>query len=300
MIYKFQMTTIVYPCQPLADEILAKCRQSAQEFAKKYGRKPCLAVVLVGEDPASKIYVGKKSATCQANGLEPQDVRLPANISQSDLEREILRLNQDENVDGILVQSPLPRPLDEKRIQFLIDPQKDVDCFHPLNFGKLALDPLRALAEGLVPCTPAGAMEVLRANNISIEGAHAVVIGRSNIVGKPMALFLQAANATVTLCHSRTRNLAAVSREADILVVGIGKARFVGKDFVKPGAALIDVGINRISEGGKNRVVGDIDAKAVDGIAGFLTPVPRGIGPMTIALLIRNTVRAAFLQRSKA
>jgi methylenetetrahydrofolate dehydrogenase (NADP+)/methenyltetrahydrofolate cyclohydrolase len=291
------MKTNIYPCQPLADEILAKCRTSAEKFTKTFARKPRLAVVLVGEDPASKIYVGKKSATCQANGIEPEDVRLPAQISQSDLEKEIHRLNLDDTVDGILVQSPLPSPLDEKRIQYLIDPAKDVDCFHPLNFGKLALDPSRALEQGLVPCTPAGAMEVLRANKIATEGAHAVVIGRSNIVGKPMALFLQAANATVTLCHSRTRNLAEISRTADILVVGIGKARFVGKDFVKPGAALIDVGINRVFEQGKNRVVGDIDAKEVGGIAGFLTPVPKGIGPMTIALLLRNTVRAAFLRK---
>lgn len=291
------METKIYPCQELADSILITTQKSAEQYAQKFGRPPQLTVVLVGEDPASKIYVEKKGETCRKFSVAARDIRLPADISQGELEKTIRDLNADEGVDGILVQSPLPKNLDEKRVQALILPTKDVDCFHPENVGQLMIDAGKALKSGMVPCTPAGVMEVLRANQVQVEGAHAVVIGRSNIVGKPMALMLQSANATVTMCHSRTKDIAKVCRGADILVAAIGKAKFVGKDFVKPGAVLIDVGINRILVNGKAKVVGDIDADAVAGIASLLTPVPKGIGPMTIALLIRNTVRAAQNRR---
>lgn len=292
------MQTKIFPCQPVADDILKKSQREAEAFAKKHGRPPQLTVVLVGEDPASKIYVQKKSEMCRKHGVLANDVHLKVS-SQSGLEKIIHQLNADRAVDGILVQSPLPRGFDPHRIYSLIATEKDVDCFHPFNVGQLTIDAKQALAQGMVPCTPAGVMEVLRANKIATDGANAVVLGRSTIVGKPMALMLQAANATVTMCHSRTKDLPAICRTADILVAAIGKAKFVTKDFVKPGAAVIDVGINRLLINGKPIVVGDVNTRELDGVAGFVTPVPKGIGPMTIAMLIRNTVRAAFLREEK-
>ena len=285
----------MYPCQPLSDELLKKVQREAEAFTKKRGRPPQLTVVIVGDDPASKIYVGKKTEMCRKHGIAANDVRLPVS-SQSGLEKLIAQFNADKSVDGILVQSPLPKGFDANRIHTLIAPEKDVDCFNPINVGKLMIDAGFALTKGLVPCTPAGVMEVLRANKINLDGADAVVLGRSTIVGKPMALILLSANATVTMCHSRTRDLPAICRTADVLVAAIGKAKFVTRDFIKPGAAVIDVGINRMLINGKSIVVGDVNAHDVDGVAGLLTPVPKGIGPMTIAMLIRNTVRAAYLR----
>lgn len=287
------MKTKLIDCPSLADSILRSTQASALAFEQRTGRRPALAVVLVGEDPGSKIYVAKKSETCRAFGMEARDISLPASTSQAELEARVLALNEDDSVDGILVQSPLPAPLDQERIQRLIAPEKDVDCFHPQNVGELTLNPRRAFSSGLVPCTPAGVIEVLNAEKIPLRGAKAVVLGRSNIVGKPMALLLSAFDATVTICHSQTRDLEALCLEADILVAAIGRPKFVNSAHVKPGAIVVDVGINRVERDGKIRVVGDVDATSIQGIAAALTPVPKGIGPMTISLLLRNTCRAA-------
>ena len=257
------MSAQVYRCKDLSHSILGDCKAAAEKFAAASGRAPCLTVVLVGEDPASTIYVSKKAQTCRDNAIDARDVRLPAGTSQAELEALIAKLNADKEVDGILVQSPLPQGLDELKIQRLIDPAKDVDSFHPQNVGRLCIDANEVLANGLPPCTPAGVMEVLRANDIPIAGKHAVVVGRSNIVGKPMAQMLLAQSATVTICHSRTADLAAECRRADIVVSAVGKAKFIGAEHVKPGATLIDVGINRIEVEGKAKLAGDIDRAAV-------------------------------------
>jgi methylenetetrahydrofolate dehydrogenase (NADP+)/methenyltetrahydrofolate cyclohydrolase len=277
--------TIIFKTAALAEKILLE----AQSAAKKLPQKPSLTVVLVGSDPASSIYVKKKTETCRKYGLEAQDISINPAEGFAKLEETVKALNKDPKVHGILVQSPLPKGWDERKIQKLINPAKDVDGFHPENAGALLIDARETLAHGLPPCTPAGVMEILKEAKISLAGKHAVIIGRSTIVGKPMAMMLLAADATVTIAHSKTKNLPGLCREADILVAAVGKARFVTKEFIKDGAVLIDVGINR--EGPK--VVGDIDPQAAQGVASFLTPVPNGVGPMTIALLIRNTVRAA-------
>jgi methylenetetrahydrofolate dehydrogenase (NADP+)/methenyltetrahydrofolate cyclohydrolase len=287
------MATQIYKTQELAKSILSSVKAQAEEFTRFHHRKPTLAVVLIGEDPASTIYVRKKSETCKANGLDTRDIVIHPKEGFAKLVQTVCDLNLEANIDGILVQSPLPKGWDERAIQSLIAPEKDVDGFHPENAGKLFIDAKQTLEQGLPPCTPAGVMEILKANNINPSGKTAVVIGRSTIVGKPMAQMLLSADATVTIAHSRTQNLQKVCAQADILISAIGKARFVTKEFVKPGAIVIDVGINR--ENGK--VVGDVDAKSVEGTAAFLTPVPNGVGPMTIALLIRNTVRAALTAR---
>lgn len=279
------METLLFKTPDLAEKILSEARAGAA----KLQRKPGLAVVLVGDDPASTIYVKKKTETCRKNGLEAEDIHLQPREGFAKLEEIILQLNARKDIDGILVQSPLPKGWDERKIQALIDPAKDVDGFHPQNAGALFIDAKETLQRGLPPCTPAGVMEILREAKISTTGKHAVVLGRSSIVGKPMALMLLGADATVTIAHSKTQNLSQLCASADILVVAVGKARFVTKEFIKPGAAVIDVGINRDGK----RVVGDVDADSVKGIASFLTPVPHGVGPMTIAMLIRNTVRAA-------
>ncbi|MGE3261621.1 MAG: bifunctional 5,10-methylenetetrahydrofolate dehydrogenase/5,10-methenyltetrahydrofolate cyclohydrolase [Bacteriovoracia bacterium] len=279
------METLLFKTPELAEKTLSEARAGAA----KLQRKPGLAVVLVGDDPASSIYVKKKTETCRKYGLHAEDFHLQPSEGFAKLEETILQLNARKDIDGILVQSPLPSGWDERKIQALIDPAKDVDGFHPQNAGALLIDAKQTLASGLPPCTPAGVMEILREAKIPTSGKHAVVLGRSSIVGKPMALMLLGADATVTIAHSKTKNLAELCAGADILVVAVGKARFVAKEFVKPGAVIIDVGINRDGK----RVVGDVDARSVMGIASFLTPVPNGVGPMTIAMLIRNTVRAA-------
>ncbi|MCX8099289.1 MAG: bifunctional methylenetetrahydrofolate dehydrogenase/methenyltetrahydrofolate cyclohydrolase FolD [Casimicrobiaceae bacterium] len=253
------------------------------------GLTPGLAVVLVGEDPASQVYVKNKIATCEALGMASFHHRLPASTSEAELLALIARLNADASVHGILVQLPLPKHIAEARVIEAIAPEKDVDGFHAANIGALTIGRPR-----FAPCTPAGCMELLASIGLTdLRGKHAVVIGRSNIVGKPMALLLLHANATVTLCHSATANLTEHTRRADILVAAVGRPRFVTAEMVKPGAVVIDVGINRLpaSEGGG--LVGDVDFERVREVAGAITPVPGGVGPMTIAMLMKNTLAAA-------
>ncbi len=294
------MQTTLFSGKDLAQKILSECSVEAREFESHHARRACLSVILVGNDPASSIYVKKKGESCKTHGLEVIDYHLNPDLGFPALKRLVRELNERRDVDGILVQSPLPKGWDEKEIQSLIDPAKDVDGFHPNNAGVLCIDANKSLESGLPPCTPAGVIEILKAGKISMAGKKAVILGRSNIVGKPMALMLLAQDATVTICHSKTPNLAALCKEADILVSAIGKAKFVTKEFVKQGAAVIDVGINRMQKDGKSIVVGDVDSSSVSGVAGFLTPVPNGVGPMTIALLIRNTLRAARLRSAQA
>ena len=251
------------------------------------GVKPHLAVVLVGEDPASQIYVRNKERACEKLGIRSTVLRLAAECTQQELEDAVRTLSADPQVHGILVQLPLPRHLDAAPVIALIDPRKDVDGFTPVNAGRLLNG-----EKGFVACTPGGVMEILRHYDVPICGRSAVVVGRSNIVGKPMALLLLAENATVTVCHSRTRNLAQVTRGADILVAAVGKAGFITADMVKPGAVVVDVGINRVN----GKVVGDVDFESVSEVAGFLTPVPGGVGQMTITMLLKNTLDAARMQ----
>lgn len=248
------------------------------------GVHPHLAVVLVGDDPASAVYVRNKENACKNAGVRSTVIRLCADCDQETLEQTVSRLNDDPEIHGILVQLPLPRHLDTSRVLGLIDPRKDVDGFHAVNCGLLMNG-----QEGFVPCTPRGVMDILREYDVDPRGKHAVIIGRSNIVGKPMAMLLLAADATVTICHSRTQNLAEITKQADILVAAIGRRGFVTKDMVKPGAVVVDVGINRKEEGG---VCGDVTPDVFD-VAGMMTPVPGGVGPMTIATLLKNTLDAA-------
>lgn len=247
------------------------------------GVTPHLAVVLVGENSASQVYVRNKENSCIRAGMLSSVIRMDENTTQEALEEVVVKLNKDVSVHGILVQLPLPKHLDEARVLRLINPDKDVDGFHAMNSGRLMNG-----QKGFVPCTPLGVMKLLEAYDIPVSGKHAVVIGRSNIVGKPMAMLLLAANATVTICHSRTQNLAEITRQADILVAAVGRAGFVTADMVKPGAAVIDVGINRVD----GQIVGDVDYAAVSEVAGYITPVPGGVGQMTIAMLLANTLDA--------
>jgi len=249
------------------------------------GVQPCLGVVLVGDDSASRIYVRNKVRACAATGVDSRDIGLPAQISEAELLDAIAGLNADPAVHGILVQLPLPPHLDPGRVIGAISPHKDVDGFHPLNMGALL-----AGRPGFVPCTPAGIMVMLERCGIELSGKRAVVVGRSNIVGKPMALLLLQRDATVTICHSKTRDLGALTREADVLVAAIGRPRAIGAAMVKPGACVIDVGINRLDDG---TLAGDVDTRAVRDVAGWITPVPGGVGPMTVAMLIASCVRAA-------
>ena len=251
---------------------------------KEKGVVPGLAVILVGEDPASQVYVRNKGRACDELGMYSQTVRLPESTAQAELEKEIDRLNADERVHGILVQLPLPRHLNEAAALARIIPEKDVDGFHVENAGKLFTG-----QKGVVPCTPKGILHMLKAAHVPLSGKDAVVIGRSNIVGKPVAMLLLQENCTVTICHSRTADLAAHTRRADILVAAVGKPRFVTADMVKPGAAVVDVGINRVD----GKVVGDVDFEQVEKVAGYISPVPGGVGKMTIGMLMENTVEAA-------
>ena len=251
---------------------------------KENGIEPALAVILVGEDPASKVYVRNKARACKECGIRSEVIRMSAETTQAELMAEIERVNSDPALHGLLIQLPLPAHLDEAAALAAVDWRKDVDGFHKMNAGALLEG-----EEGVRPCTPAGCMELLRRSHVPLTGAKAVVVGRSNIVGKPMALMLLRENCTVTVCHSHTKNLAEITREADILVCAIGRARFVTADMVKPGAAVIDVGINRLPDG---TLCGDAD-ESVASVAGFLTPVPGGVGPMTVACLMKNTIEAA-------
>ncbi|MBQ4073951.1 MAG: bifunctional methylenetetrahydrofolate dehydrogenase/methenyltetrahydrofolate cyclohydrolase FolD [Clostridia bacterium] len=243
-----------------------------------------LAVILVGEDPASQVYVRNKGKACEELGIHSETIRLPEETSQQALEALIDQLNQDDRIDGILVQLPLPRHLNEAQALRKIIPEKDVDGFHIENAGKLFTG-----QQGVVACTPKGIMHMLKEAKVPLSGRHAVVIGRSNIVGKPIAMLLLDENCTVTICHSRTQDLPGHTRQADILVAAVGRAGFVTADMVKPGAAVVDVGINRVN----GKVVGDVDFEAVEKVAGYISPVPGGVGKMTIGMLMENTIEAA-------
>jgi methylenetetrahydrofolate dehydrogenase (NADP+)/methenyltetrahydrofolate cyclohydrolase len=251
------------------------------------GIRPGLTVVLVGDDPASQVYVRNKVRACAETGVESRHIALPAQVDEAELLATIAGLNADPAVHGMLVQLPLPRHLDSGRVLEAIAPHKDVDGFHPMNTGALL-----AGRPGFVPCTPAGIMVMLERCGIELSGRRAVVVGRSNIVGKPMALLLLQRDATVTICHSKTRDLAALTRQADVLVSAIGRPKAIGAPMVKPGGCVIDVGINRLADG---RLAGDVDTAGVKDVAGWITPVPGGVGPMTVAMLIASCVRAAEL-----
>ncbi|MEQ8345630.1 MAG: bifunctional methylenetetrahydrofolate dehydrogenase/methenyltetrahydrofolate cyclohydrolase FolD [Sneathiellaceae bacterium] len=274
-----------------AEGLRGRVAEGVAAFTAAAGRKPGLAVVLVGEDPASQVYVRNKHRAAVEAGLESFEIRLPADTGQDTLMAEVARLNADPAVDGILVQLPLPGQIDSEPVILAIDPDKDVDGFHPVNVGRLGLG-----SAGFVPCTPRGCMMLLRDRLKRLDGLHAVVVGRSNIVGKPMAQLLLAANCTVTIAHSRTRNLDILCRTADILVAAVGRPAMIRGDWIKPGATVIDVGVNRVphpDDPAKTRLVGDVDYDGVVLRAGAVTPVPGGVGPMTIAVLLANTLDAA-------
>ena len=283
------MSARILSGKEFALQIKEEVRRDAAALLEQTGVVPGLTVVLVGEDAASQVYVNNKHKACLELGIRSDIVRLPETASKEELLAVIERLNQDQAVHGILVQLPLPQALRavEQEVLLAINPAKDVDGFHPLNAGRLAVGD-----EHLVPCTPAGCVKMLEMAGLEIRGKHAVVIGRSNIVGKPMAQLLLARDATVTICHSRTKDLAAMARQADILVAAVGKAHFVTADMVKEGAVVIDVGINRLPNG---KLAGDVDFEQVQQVAGAITPVPGGGGLLTIAMLLANTLKAAQL-----
>jgi len=305
------MTARVLDGTKIRDQVFSELSAVVQRMAAE-GIRPGLAAVLVGENPASQLYVKSKIAACEQIGLASWMYTPPASITTDELLHLVKDLNNDDAVDGILIQLPLPPQVDAKRILEAVDPAKDVDGFHPVNLGRLVSG-----RPGLVACTPAGCMEILRRADIKIEGANAVVLGRSDIVGKPMALLLMHANATVTICHSKTRDLPDVVRRADIVAAAMGKAGYVAADWIRTGAAVIDVGTNRVTDAKEaerllrnfparlekfrakgSALVGDVHPDAVN-TAGALTPVPGGVGPMTIAMLMSNTVKAARLRRGK-
>ena len=271
----------------IAAEVRERIAADTRAFSGKYGFVPGLAVVIVGEDPASQVYVRNKGKACAEVGFYSEIHRMAADTTMEELLAKIEALKNDPRIHGILVQMPLPAHLDEKTVIDAIPPEKDVDAFHLVNTGRIMRGDYHFL-----PCTPAGVMEMLRHENIDVAGKECVVVGRSNIVGKPMAMLLLHANGTVTICHSRTKNLAEVTRRADILVVAIGKADFVTGDMVKEGAVVIDVGMNRRADG---KLTGDVDFASVEPKASAITPVPGGVGPMTITMLLENTLTAAAM-----
>jgi len=283
------MTAIRIEGKPIAAALREQVARGVQAFRARTGRVPGLTVILVGEDPASQVYVRNKGQLTREAGMISHEIRLPADTSQAALLAEVARLNADSAVDGILVQMPLPPQIDTQAVVAAIDPAKDVDGLHPVNAGRLAQG-----IEALVPCTPRGCMIMLAHHGVKVEGAHAVVVGRSILVGRPMAALLTAANATVTVAHSRSRDLPGLCRQADILVAAVGRPEMIQGSWVKPGAAVIDVGINRIpAEGGKTRLVGDVHFASAAEVAGAITPVPGGVGLMTVACLLDNTLIAA-------
>ena len=285
------MTARLIDGKAIAASIRERLKISVAEFQNSTNLTPKLAAILVGEDPASQVYVRNKEQACAKAGIASDVHRLPGTITQSELLGLVARLNSDVTVHGILVQLPLPKQINETTVLDSVTPLKDVDCFHPENVGRLAQGRPRFL-----PCTPHGVQVLLRESNVNVDGAHVVVLGRSEIVGKPVGLMLvqkgETANATVTICHSRTRNLAEITRSADILIAAIGKPEFVTREMVKPGAVVIDVGINRVAD----KLLGDVAFDEVSSIASAITPVPGGVGPMTIAMLLENTLMAAKLQ----
>ena len=268
----------------IAQAVRGEVAAEIESWCAAGGPRPGLATVLVGHDPASAVYVGGKQRACAEVGIEGFAHDLPADAAQADVAQLLVELNEDDRVSGILLQLPTPPHIDGSHLTTLIDASKDVDGLTPLSAGLLAKG-----LPGLRPCTPAGIVELLRRYEVVLEGAEAVIVGRSDLVGKPLAALLLAENATVTLCHSRTRDLGAVCRRADVLVAAVGRPRMIAGDWIKPGAAVIDVGINRTDDG----LVGDVDFEAAAHVAGLITPVPGGVGPMTIAMLLRNTLSAA-------
>lgn len=268
-----------------------RIKEECETFRKETGVQPGLAVIIVGQDPASQIYVRNKELACEEVGFYSEKYALPEETTQQELMALIEKLNNDPKIHGILTQLPLPKHLDEQQVIDAISPAKDVDCFHPVNVGKVMIGNYDVL-----PCTPAGIMEILAHYEIDIKGKECVVIGRSNIVGKPMAMLLLHQHGTVTICHSRTQNLKEVCRRADILVAAVGKANFVTADMVKPGAVVVDVGMNRLPD---KKLAGDVDYAQVEPVASYITPVPGGVGPMTITTLMLNTLHAAQAQQKK-
>ena len=282
------MTARIIDGKAIAQRINLETAAKVAAFAKVHGRAPGLAVVLVGEDPASEVYVRRKVEATTAAGLVSIEHKLIAETPEVEILALIRRLNDDPKVDGILFQLPVPGHIDSNRVIDTIDPDKDVDGFHVINAGRLAVG-----FDGFVPCTPLGCMLLLNEVGVKLEGAEAVVVGRSNLVGKPVAQLLLRRNATVTVAHSRTHDLASVCRRAVVLIAAVGRPRMIQGDWIKPGATVIDVGINRVVDGGRNRLVGDVDYAGAVEVAGAITPVPGGVGPMTVACLLHNTLTAA-------
>jgi methylenetetrahydrofolate dehydrogenase (NADP+)/methenyltetrahydrofolate cyclohydrolase len=268
----------------LAATVRVRVKEGVSHLAQR-GIRPGLAVILAGDDPASRVYVRHKTLACEETGVQSKVFEFKASVSQAELLQRIEALNADPAIHGILVQLPLPRHVDAARVLALVSPAKDVDGFHAMNLGALVTG-----APGFVPCTPAGVMRLLEHSRVPVAGSRAVVIGRSNIVGKPLALLLLQKDATVTICHSKTKDLENVARSADILIAAVGRAKLVTREMVKPGACVIDVGVNRGADG---KLAGDVDFDAVRNVAGSITPVPGGVGPMTIAMLLENCLRAA-------
>jgi methylenetetrahydrofolate dehydrogenase (NADP+) / methenyltetrahydrofolate cyclohydrolase len=290
------MTAKIIDGKAIAEAVRQEAADEVAVLRQQYGVVPTLAAVLVGENPASQTYVSSKGKACEAAGMGSVTHRLPATATQQEVEDLVRALNADPAINGILVQLPLPKGLNEQAVLDLISLDKDVDGFHPMNIGQLVM---KGRVPQFIPCTPAGCIELLVRSGIPIAGADAVVVGRSNIVGIPVAALLNNADATVTICHSRTKNLPDVVRRADIVVAAIGRPEFVRGDWLKPGAAVIDVGINRIEDPSKKsgfRLVGDVCYSEAVEVAGAITPVPGGVGPMTIAMLLKNTVRGYKLQ----
>ena len=287
------MTAVILSGTALAETIRAEIALEAARFREQTGVVPCLAAVLVGSDAASEVYVRNKRKACERAGIESRLERLSAETSVEELLSLLARLNEDTGVHGILVQLPLPSAIDSAQVLDAVHPAKDVDCFHPENVGRLLQGRPRFL-----PCTPQGVMELLTRSGVELAGRHVVIVGRSDIVGKPLAAMLvqRGVDATVTVCHSRTRDLAEITRLAEILVVAIGKPRFITPDMVRPHAVVVDVGINRLAD----RIVGDVDSHAVSHVASRITPVPGGVGPLTVTMLLRNTLAAAREQAVEA
>ncbi len=287
------MTAQLIDGKAIAKEIQEELTREVAELKEKHGIVPGLATVLVGDNPASQTYVRMKQKRCAEVGIRSVGHELPGDATQEEVEALVRKLNADPSIHGILVQLPLPRHLNEEAVLNAISIEKDVDGFHPINIGRLAMKGRQAL---FAPCTPAGIIELIDRTGITIEGKEAVVLGRSNIVGLPVSMLLLKRNATITICHSRTHDLPAVTRRADILVAAVGRPLMVKADWVKPGAVVIDVGINRVDDPTRKRgyrLVGDVDFEEVKEVAGWITPVPGGVGPMTIAMLLKNTVTAA-------
>ncbi len=284
------MSAKIIDGKAVSDSIKAELRAEVARMKETKGFVPGLAVIIVGNDPASRVYVDSKKRACAEIGLYSEEHALPEKTTQVELLNLIRKLNNDPKIHGILCQVPLPKHLDEKEVLSAIDPRKDVDGFHPVNVGKMMVG-----EKAFLPCTPHGVMELIKRTGIPLQGKQAVVVGRSNIVGKPVAIMLLSENATVTVCHSRTADLPGECRKADVLVVAVGKKEMVKGGWIKPGAVVIDVGVNR--EAGSKKLYGDVEYETAKEVAGYITPVPGGVGPMTIAMLMKNTVEAATMAR---